>query len=340
LAKAAINTGGHTTKSGGKCALYVGNALSKVIGEKETSKLRGNAWQWISKLSSIGSKWFTKSGYATTDKQLKSLPPGSIAIWNKQPAHPYGHIEISDGKGNLISDFKRVANLNLYRRNPAGIKPLIFTPKGVKVPKLDEGYNKNGAEETSSSSDGKSSNYSDEQSSESMDYSDFIKQLSKEYSDMYSGVSSSPASSINTPSSYSTSGVSGISSSSESSGLQSSTIASTESSSEPAGDSKSSATVTPIDSLKSIDLPSMITQLETLAAPFISTLPSKQQQIIKNSVNAANTTLSALQSRNSSGMPKTPPKSTDVIPVNNNASSIITDILDADLALLNSILFQ
>lgn len=154
LANAAIRRGGGRTSSTGVCALAVGDAFSSVVGEKEASKFRGNAWTWINSLSTKGSKWFKKAGIAGSDKELRSIPKGSIAVWNKQPLHPYGHIEIADGRGNLISDFKRPANLGLYRRNPAGIKPVIFTPKDVKMPKLSGAMsNPAGAEETSSAGD-------------------------------------------------------------------------------------------------------------------------------------------------------------------------------------------
>ena len=110
LANAAIKRGGGTTKSGGKCALAVGDAFSSVVGEKEARQYRGNAWTWISKLKSKGAKWFNYAGIAGSDRELKGIPKGSIAVWDKQSAHPYGHIEIADGRGNLISDFKRPAN--------------------------------------------------------------------------------------------------------------------------------------------------------------------------------------------------------------------------------------
>ena len=153
LAQAAIARGGGTTKSGGYCALAVGDAFSKVVGEKEASKYRGNAWTWISKLKGIGSKWFNNAGVAKNNRELSRIPAGSIAVWDKQPAHPYGHIEIADGKGHLISDFKRPANLGLYRRNPAGIKPIIFTPKDKPMPKLTGVTNPLGQDETSMAGD-------------------------------------------------------------------------------------------------------------------------------------------------------------------------------------------
>lgn len=153
LAQAAIARGGRTTRSGGYCALAVGDAFAKVVGEKEASKYRGNAWTWINKLKGMGSKWFNNAGIAKNNRELSRIPAGSIAVWDKQPAHPYGHIEIADGKGHLISDFKRPANLGLYRSNPAGIKPMIFTPKDKPMPKLTGINNPFGQDETSSAGD-------------------------------------------------------------------------------------------------------------------------------------------------------------------------------------------
>ena len=148
LAQSAISIGGKRTTSSGVCALKVGDAIEKTDPNIIKATGRGNAWTWINKLKGPGSKWFNYAGKAKTNKDLANLAPGTIAVWNKQSAHPYGHIEIADGRGHLISDFSRPANLNLYRRNPAGIKPDIFTPKGVKVPKLSAGQ-----EETSGPTD-------------------------------------------------------------------------------------------------------------------------------------------------------------------------------------------
>ena len=136
LAQNAISIGGKTTTSTGWCALKVGDAIERTDPNIIRATGRGNAWEWISKLKGPGSKWFNYAGKARSNKDLASLAPGSIAVWNKQSAHPYGHIEIADGRGHLISDFSRPANLYLYRSNPAGITPDIFTPKGVKVPRL------------------------------------------------------------------------------------------------------------------------------------------------------------------------------------------------------------
>lgn len=179
LAQNAIAIGGHRTTSSGVCALKVGDALERTDPSIIKATGRGNAWTWINKLKGPGKKWFNYAGKAKSNKDLANLAPGSIAVWNRQSAHPYGHIEIADGRGHLISDFSRPANLNLYRSNPANIKPEIFTPKGVAVPRLSIGQ-----EETSSSSDilGQDFNFESQENIATSDdaisaYTSFIDQI-------------------------------------------------------------------------------------------------------------------------------------------------------------------
>lgn len=114
------------TKSIGKCALAVGDALSAVVGENIARKFRGNAWTWIEKVESeLGKKYWR---FLKQSKNTSGLPAGSLVIWNKQAKHPCGHIEIADGQGHLCSDFIRSDKLALYYENPANIIPLIFIP--------------------------------------------------------------------------------------------------------------------------------------------------------------------------------------------------------------------
>lgn len=118
-------------RSLGKCALAVGDALSATVGEDIARKFRGNAYQWLPKLKQdLGKKYWT---YLRQSKDTTNLPAGSIVLWDKQPAHPYGHIEIADGYGHLISDFIRSDKLALYISNPANIVPQIFVPVEQKV---------------------------------------------------------------------------------------------------------------------------------------------------------------------------------------------------------------
>lgn len=121
------------TRSLGKCALAVGDALSMVVSEAEACKYRGNAYTWLPKLK-------TYNRFCYKGKQappLNQLPIGAIVVWDKQSAHPYGHIEIADGKGNLCSDFIRDARYQLYYSNPANIIPDIFYPTEVVLPSQD-----------------------------------------------------------------------------------------------------------------------------------------------------------------------------------------------------------
>ena len=124
--KVASKMGG--TKSQGKCALAVGDALSMVMGEQVAKQYRGNAWTWISKVKTSNLWRFLKQSKDTTN-----LPAGSLVIWNKQPAHPYGHIEVADGNGHLCSDFIRSDKLALYRNNPDNIIPLLFVPAELQL---------------------------------------------------------------------------------------------------------------------------------------------------------------------------------------------------------------
>lgn len=113
-------------KSLGKCALAVGDALARVVGESVACKFRGNAFTWIAKLKSeLGQKYWK---FLKQSKNTSGLPAGSIVIWDKQTAHPYGHIEVADGNGHLCSDFIRGDKYALYYSNPANIVPMIFVP--------------------------------------------------------------------------------------------------------------------------------------------------------------------------------------------------------------------
>ena len=122
--KTAKNMG--NTKSLGKCALAVGDALARVLGESVACKFRGNAFTWLPKLKGqLGQKYWK---FLKQSKNTTGLPAGSIVLWDRQPAHPFGHIEVADGNGHLCSDFIRSDKLALYYNNPANIVPMIFAP--------------------------------------------------------------------------------------------------------------------------------------------------------------------------------------------------------------------
>ena len=122
--KTAKNMG--NTKSLGKCALAVGDALARVLGEGVACRFRGNAFTWLPKLKGqLGQKYWK---FLKQSKNTTGLPAGSIVLWDRQPAHPFGHIEVADGNGHLCSDFIRSDKLALYYKNPANIIPMIFVP--------------------------------------------------------------------------------------------------------------------------------------------------------------------------------------------------------------------
>ena len=119
------------TKSTGKCALAVGDAVSSILGEEVAVRFRGHAFKWLSPLkSSIGKKYWTFKGYSS---DTKNRPAGTVVVWDRQQTHPYGHIEISDGKGHLCSDFIRDDFRPIYVKNPANIVPQIFEPINLDV---------------------------------------------------------------------------------------------------------------------------------------------------------------------------------------------------------------
>lgn len=127
--KTAKKMGGYC--STGKCALAVGDALASVLGEDIASKFRGNAYTWLSKVySDLGQRYWT---FLKQSKDTTGLPSGSLIIWNRQKAHPYGHIEVADGRGHLCSDFVRSEKLALYKSNPENVTPHIFVPKDIKL---------------------------------------------------------------------------------------------------------------------------------------------------------------------------------------------------------------
>lgn len=121
------------TKSTHYCATGVTKALRNALGET----IGGHAYQMIDTLknSAFGRKYFTYKGKANKMTFSKGeLPAGAILGWSRYPGNNYGHIEISDGKGLLSSDFYRSSSGilgNGYKRY--GIKPDIFVPKGAKL---------------------------------------------------------------------------------------------------------------------------------------------------------------------------------------------------------------
>lgn len=122
-------------KSTGKCALAVGDAISAVLGERVASKYRGHAYRWLIPLKCATKKYWIWRGYSANTKGLKA---GTLVVWDRQEAHPYGHIEIADGNGHLCSDFIRDDFRPLYVKNPANIVPQIFEPVKFEVTENDQ----------------------------------------------------------------------------------------------------------------------------------------------------------------------------------------------------------
>ena len=153
LANAASSIGGGRTKSTHWCGRAVGEAVKEADPNILKQLGTGHAYQWIDKLKGKGSKWFNYGGSAL---KLSSLPAGSITVWDRTWDHPYGHIEIADGKGNLISDFIRKANGSPWKSQPKAL-PEIFIPKDMPYSKLDVANSSGSKEDTSSPGDTASS---------------------------------------------------------------------------------------------------------------------------------------------------------------------------------------
>ena len=125
-------------KSIGKCALAVGDAVSAVLGEEVARCYRGHAYKWLIPLKCATKKYWNFKGCTSNTKNLKA---GTLVVWDRQEAHPYGHIEIADGFGHLCSDFIRDDFRPLYVNNPAKIIPQIFEPVEFNVADPDEAPN-------------------------------------------------------------------------------------------------------------------------------------------------------------------------------------------------------
>lgn len=115
------------------CAKGVSNTFRAALGES----IGGHAYQMTNALknSAFGKKYFNYKGKASKMTFKKGeLPAGTVLGWSRYPGNPYGHIEVSDGKDLLSSDFYRKSSGILgsgYKRN--NIKPDIFVPKGATL---------------------------------------------------------------------------------------------------------------------------------------------------------------------------------------------------------------
>ena len=89
------------SRSGGQCYLYVADAIEAALGQKFLSGI--SAYEAAPQLAK------NKNFQEITDlkaSDLPKLPAGYVVVWSPVEGHPHGHISISDGNGNEISDFK------------------------------------------------------------------------------------------------------------------------------------------------------------------------------------------------------------------------------------------
>ena len=136
LARAAESLYGNTYKSGHMCLKGVQTSLGKTIGRKnaESIFLGFNANSAPERLNTpLAKKYFTKvgdiSGTNLKKADYKAFPPGTIFTWPPNRFSKYGHIEIYDGLGSLISDYKRHKSKgDPYGINNASYKGGIYVP--------------------------------------------------------------------------------------------------------------------------------------------------------------------------------------------------------------------
>ena len=177
------------SSSHGKCGLYVGNAVARTLGEGVASHLRGNGSDWAKTLKSpTGKKYFTSRGTENNLNNLRKLPAGSILSWPAAGRHVYGHVEIADGRGNLISDFRRPAG-QIYRDTP-NLRPSVFTPKGVDASEYLAGLNSTA---NSTPNAGTSSDYSSEELETPKTFGEIMDMFNKFNQDIVAGMSTGVA---------------------------------------------------------------------------------------------------------------------------------------------------
>lgn len=136
LARAAESLYGSTYKSGHMCLRGVQTSLGKTIGRKNAEGifLGFNANSAPERLNTpLAKKYFTKvgdiSGKNLKKADYKAFPPGTIFTWPPNRFSKYGHIEIYDGLGSLISDYKRHKSKgDPYGINNASYKGGIYVP--------------------------------------------------------------------------------------------------------------------------------------------------------------------------------------------------------------------
>ena len=111
------------SKSHTQCTLYVRKAINKAFKTHYTA-FGNNAWE-VGKNILANDKNFKKIDVDMSKIQPEDIPAGAIVIYPSRgySNHKAGHIEISDGEGHGLSDFKSksLCQNRGNRRNPAEI---------------------------------------------------------------------------------------------------------------------------------------------------------------------------------------------------------------------------
>ena len=108
IAAAAEALHGNNGTPGGKCGAGVSDALEDALGYD----INGNGCDWGNLLAQRDD-WTEVTDYVTAE-DLKNLPAGAIVSWSQYDGCQYGHVFISDGQGNEISDFKSSVTTDYY----------------------------------------------------------------------------------------------------------------------------------------------------------------------------------------------------------------------------------
>lgn len=102
-------------KSERLCYRYVKQGLFSALGLSLTGV---SAYQAGNQLAR--SPYFQEK--VVKPSELKTLPQGSVVVWNRSKRHPHGHISVADGQGREVSDRVR-SQLSNY-----GTSVRVFVP--------------------------------------------------------------------------------------------------------------------------------------------------------------------------------------------------------------------
>ena len=120
LAEAAQTLYGGVSTPGGYCAAGVSKAIEDAFGYKTW----GNGCDYGNVLAERND-WIEVTDEVSLD-ELKNLPAGAIVSWSQYNGGQYGHVFISDGQGNEISDFKSPITTDYYSSRGATYR--VFIP--------------------------------------------------------------------------------------------------------------------------------------------------------------------------------------------------------------------